>query len=204
LPDLLPEMCKGSAKDFLDLFDLKTPQEGQELRDSGLDPLLKSVGTARIMTPIQDPRTFNLKYDYLSAHKSKIAVQWVREMAHSLAQAAHVRNSIDIELEDTPIDGWFWVADPNVIQALREAVRYWTSSSLAITNAPPILLQEHLGAIVLEPGSFECRGREFHGKWDVLAKFEYTLYVDWSKVKAYAISRVPVSGLSVELADTYH
>jgi hypothetical protein len=58
-----------------------------------------------------------------------------------------------------------------------------------------------VGAIVIDPASYKCSTREFHDRWEIMAKFEYTVWIDWAKVRSLVIDDVPMSGLSVEVLD---
>lgn len=197
LPTLLGE-CQGLTKEFLSHFELRSEDP------PGLEPLLRCVAIARTLTPITDPTTFNLRHDHFTALSSRIPSQWVREFARSLAVAAHQRASAEpisyrnVALADLS-SAQFWVAEPDTVQALY--TKNPSSAAFPVEGAPTTGLNDKVGAIVIDPASYACRSREFHSRWEIVAKVEYVLWVDWTKIRTLNLDGVPTSGLSVEVLD---
>ena len=61
----------------------------------------------------------------------------------------------------------------------------YTHTSIAILG--------RAGAIVADPNTYECAGRELFGRWEVVAKMDYTLWVDWAEVRAFHFVDVPAT-----------
>ena len=192
LPELLPDGCRGDSRRFLDRFNF-ADQEPE-----GLSPLLQCVGYAEVQTPVVDPKAMNLRHDHYTSLRAKVAVQWARVIALSVALAAHSelepgQFSID---DPWPPEGFrkpgygYWVAEPNTAQAL-------VSECFSVPGAPTVCLRSKAGTIVIDPESFECDSRERLGSWDVRASFKYTVYMDWDRVLAFSLADVPISGVSV-------
>lgn len=192
LPELLPEGCQGESRRFLDRFTF-SDQEPE-----GLSPLLQCVGYAAASTPVVDPKAMNLRHDHFTSLRAKVGVQWAREIALSVAQAAHSELKPEqFSIEDPwPPEGFrkpgygYWVAEPNTAQAL-------VSECFSVPAAPTVCLRPKAGVIVIDPDSFECESRERLGSWDVRASFKYTVYMDWDRVLAFSLTDVPISGVSV-------
>lgn len=192
LPDLLPSGCNGASARFLDRLEFVTDPSPE------LDPVIQCVGYARASMPIADMRAVNLRHDHFTSLKAKVATSWAREVAHSLALAAHTKLSV----EEWDFDSWpgsesyrkpgygYWVAEPNTAHAL-------VSEVFPVPGAPTICLRTKAGAVVVDPDSFECDGRERADRWDVLATFKYTLYMDWDRVLAFNLTGIPISGASI-------
>lgn len=190
LSTLIPDNCPGSSRRFFNLFEF--PEEAPV----GLR-LIDGTATARIQTPVQDARTMNLRHDPYNAALAGIASQWAREMACLLAVTAHdvleVQTASVEEARRSPTwpSGFtHWVAEPNTARAL-------TLACLVVPGAPTVCLRGSLGALVLDPESFVCEGRERLDKWDIGASVKFTLCVDWEKVLAFKLTDIPISGVSI-------
>lgn len=88
-----------------------------------------------------------------------------------------------------------WVADPNTATAL-------SSRFVApIEGAPPIHLSDakEMGFVCIDPDGFGCQSREYHDRWEIVAKFTYTIHTDFEGLTPYDIEGVPATGLAVEI-----
>lgn len=197
LPDLLPGQCQGLCREYLSHFEFRTDEP------KGLKSLLRCVGIAKSVVPVHDPRGLNLRHDHYTAAAARITAQWTRDIARGvavLARQEHQPQPIGYrDLKPENVQGLFWTAEPNVVELL-----YKTApgvSALPVDASPPTGFSGTVGAIVLDPDSYSCAGREFHDRWEIMAKFEYTVWIDWAKVRSLAIDDAPISGLSVEVID---
>lgn len=203
LPTLLLA-SQGAARVFLMHFDISdTPPT-----DPKLKPLLKCTAMSRVSTPMADPSTFNLKYDRQTALGASMGNGWVRDIALTLSLAAKdhakVRATVEwpkgegacpFEIGMTISD--FWLGNPDFTQALigTGINVLW----MAVEGAHPTAIEGHIGTIVIDPVTYECRGRELFSRWEVAAAMEYTLYVDWSKVASFEFLNLPVADPRVEV-----
>jgi hypothetical protein len=90
-----------------------------------------------------------------------------------------------------------WVSDPDTLDALVRDVFPGRRQTLAVEHAPTIGLMGKAGALVVKPDSYDVHGREIFGRWEVAAKFEYTLWVDWAAVRSFDLSEVPHFGTAL-------
>lgn len=197
LRELLPGQCQGLSREFLSHFEFR--QDDPE----DLKPLLRCVGLSKSLIPLQDPRGLNLRHDHFTAVTARIASQWTREIARSVAvfarQELQPRPMAYRDLKPENVQGAFWTGEPNTVELFHK-----TSpgvSALPVDGAPPTGFSGIVGAIVIDPASYKCSTREFHDRWEIMAKFEYTVWIDWAKVRSLVIDDVPMSGLSVEVLD---
>jgi hypothetical protein len=85
-----------------------------------------------------------------------------------------------------------WVGDPNTLVVLQRGVLS-SQIILPILKAPVLLaLRRPLGTIFVDPGSYECEGRELFDRWEILAKVRYSLSVDWENVRVFLFNDIPV------------
>jgi len=194
LPYLLTDKhCKGAVRFFLGHF----PQVA--VAPEGLTQLLRCKGVARARTAVQDPTTFNLRHDFFTSVCSRLATQWVREIARTFAVAATqavpprqiVYDQVTRDLDEGVTN---WVASPDVARTLQD--RTW-SYAFPVEGAPTVGLLGPVGALVIDQSSFQCAGREFHDRWEVAASFEYTLWANWSKVRTLEVLGMPLEAMVV-------
>jgi hypothetical protein len=205
LPALLLNCQQPVLRRFLDLFrmaevPLADTDAVRQVVDGALDPLLPCVGVAQSILPIPDPATFNLRYDHISTLLARTASQWGREIARGLAVEASLRNiPREVPLDEVsrePLQG-VCIAEPDVVAALQQVDG--ALCVLPVSGAPTTCIQAQAGVILIDPASYVCRGREFHDRWEVVARFEYAVWIDWGKVASLRISGVRQSGIAVEV-----
>ncbi len=164
-----------------------------------LQPLLRCVGVAKSLTPIHDLHGLNLRHDQFTAICARTTTQWVRDV--SLTIALHAKSVETTKMDYSEFNPakyesvGTWVADPNFTEVLGRR----STPVLYVESAPLTGLLGRVGVIEIDESSYECRAREFHGRWEVVAKFSYTLWVDWTAIRSFDIENVPVSGVSVEV-----
>jgi hypothetical protein len=189
LPTVLA-MASGSAGNFLSHFDVREddPSAGQALAPS--------TATAHIVTRIQDPKAMNLRFDRSGSLYGRVANGWGREIAWALAVAAKQhfqpmpKPYTSLSPEETR-DSTIWVGEPDTLEALTREVFLERPIVLPVNNAPTIALLGRVGSIVIRPLSYACHGRELFDRWEVAAKFDYTLWVDWAQLRAFDLDNVP-------------
>ena len=192
LPTLLPMMASGGPGQFLNHFEFRhTDPEG-----SSFEPLLRCTAVARRITGIQDARAMNLRFDHLGQLYVLMANTWVREIASGLATAAREHFNPPPRKPETlaPRDVAgvrMWVIPPDVVSVLWETLR--GVAVLPIENHTSIAILGRAGANVADPNTYECAGRELFGRWEVVAKMDYTLWVDWAEVRAFHFVDVPAT-----------
>ncbi len=194
LPRLLSR-ASGSVGTFLGHFEVR---ESDPPTEPPYKALLRCTAVARAVTGIQDAKAMNLKFNRLGGLCGRIGNDWGREIARTLAVAARqhfdpatkpYRNLSEEDQRGVTL----WVGDPDTLDVLvREVLLLFARhGSLAVEHAPITSLLGKVGVLVVNPESFDCQGREIFGRWEVAAKFEYTLWVDWSKVRSFDLSEVP-------------
>lgn len=189
LPTLL-QATQGNARVFLDKFEVRMEPSNW----SNLEPLIKCTAVSRSVTHIADSLAMNLRYDPLTALGAQVATGWVRDIALSLALAAKDKAYAMVKIEYDRVthtelfDTDFWLGDPRSLVHVQPLV----PSSLPVVDAPLTgLRQGAVGAIVLDPSSYECRSRELFDRWEVVAVVEYTLYVNWVQVMSMELLNLP-------------
>ncbi len=201
LPRLLL-MASGPVGAFLNRFELRgnDPPEGHSY-----EPLLRCTAIARSVSGVMDPKTMNLRFNRLGNLCGVIANSWGREIARTLTVAAREHFTPEPRdyttlTEEELSNASAWVGGPDMIRAMREelfpkhqfALR---GDVLPVEHAPLTALLRKpgmcVGAIVINEESYECKGREIHDRWEVGAKIEYTLWLDWSMIQAFDLTNVP-------------
>lgn len=191
LPTLLPMMASGGPGQFLSHFEFRhTDPEG-----SSFEPLLRCTAVARGAMGIQDAKAMNLRFDGLGHLCMITANTWVREVGAGLATAAkeHFNPSPRAAASLVPgdVEGVrMWVIPPDVVSVLWDALR-GGASVLPVESSISLGLLGKAGAIVADPNTYECAGRELFGRWEVVAKMDYVLWVDWAEVRAFHFTDVP-------------
>ncbi len=178
LPTIL-EAVQGASRAFLDRFELRS----EPPTSAKLNPLLKCTAFGRVVTPIADPKTFNLRYDRLGAMAAQMGTSWVREMARTLALGSSENERVRVTWPfDTP---GLWVGGPDLAQA------FGLHRALVVDGAPATVVRPEAGVIVIDSASYACRDRELFDRWEVAAAVEYTLYVNWQNVVTFDIEGLP-------------
>ena len=200
LPTLL-RAAQGIPRAFLDHFDFlpEAPSEG-----SSLWPMLSCSATYCIVSSIADVKSFNLRFDRLASMGAQISSGWVRDIATTLAEQAEEYASVQAVLEwprgDFPRDIFafpadMWVGTSDFTSAL-------TSSGdrtpwMAVDGIQTMGLQGKVGAIILK--GYDCKSREIFDRWETIARVEYELWVDWSRVASFTFLNQPVPEVIAEV-----
>ena len=179
LPGLLAGV-QGKSLEFLRHFEIReTPPENTE----GLHALGKRLAVHRIVSPVMDPSTFNLKFDHLTAKGAQLSAYWVRDIASTLAIEA--KNLAGTQIDRawrTPLDmgiAGFWFGHPAFAWCLDGAMAVQGNQG---KGAPATCLTGPAGILVIDPTGYECKGREVFDRWETAASISYELFVDFSKV----------------------
>lgn len=192
LPNLLQNL-RGTSGELLKLCKFCTPEEAWP----AYLPCAPRTAMARVVVPIVDPLAFNMQQDPLTAFRGQVGSQWARELASAIAglAAAH-RPPIEASVLGALPNG-FWIAEPNTAMALRG------KRVLPVPGATTTLLHDWLNEpaalLSVTPDSYKYGSREFLGRWEVAASFEYTLYLNPDAFSTYKLSDVPESGIAVEV-----
>ncbi len=182
LGDALPNILgavQGASRAFLGHFSVLS----EHPVETKLSPLVKCTAFGRVVTPIADLSTFNLRYDRLGAMAAQIGTSWVREIARTLAMGTATKERVRVTWPfNTP---GFWIGGPDLVQA------FGVHRALVVDGAPSTIVRPPAGVIVIEPSSYACQGREVFDRWEVAAAVEYTLYVNWENVVTFDIEGLP-------------
>lgn len=188
LREELPTLFQTCAtmRSFLEFFTFEPETTYLE----SLVPMASSAAYAKVRTQVSDPLTFNLRYDPYALLKQQIVGQWARDIARAVATLSSAMGpTLESTVAGTPSTG-IWLAEPNTALALSAVDRV----ALPIAGIPTTHLQGNVGAIVVDPQSYECQGREVLDRWEVEAGCTYTLYLprDLSvAIKSYKLTGVP-------------
>jgi hypothetical protein len=198
LPSLIPNRVRGNMGAFLARFELRDTDP----EESKLTPLVRSIGVASGRSNIADPTTINLNFHQTTAITARIAAQWVAEIARTLSVVAQGRNSKKISYLDPvfaiPLEGYsedsFWLASPHQKDVIRSQFGPLQQRAfiMPVEGGNLTEIEGPAGVIVIHPDSFTIEAREVHDRWDVVATFEYTLWVDWRHVKGMMLTDLPV------------
>ena len=132
---------------------------------------------------------------------------WVREMGTHLVNEAQKYIRHDLQgtvplplLSYEHIEGHpFWVGDPDTIRAMSLLPRppghvpmgtfpcptHQGVLGLPVTGSP-------IGAILIHPDTYEFSTREVHLRWEMIARMEYTIYVNWDYVRFLHVTDIPI------------
>jgi hypothetical protein len=194
LPHILQD-CTGSARDFLSFFSISEETPG----DAG-EPLMSGLARAKSIVMVPDPKTMNLRFDVRGNLLGSFARQWARDFARNIAhQAPNSDNWVESKNLTREHLGTarMWVASPDVCARLLEVDP--TIYTLAIEGVPTVGFEESAGNLVVKPTSYRCDGRELHERWEVYGTVEFTVWVDWSRVRLLTVTGVESTGFSVEV-----
>ncbi len=194
-------LTSGSVAHFLSHFEIRE-DDPPHFRGQALSP---STAEARVVTGIQDPKAMNLRFPRLGNLAGRVANSWGREVAWSLAVAARqhfqpVSKPYTALSQDDMRGVQTWVGDPDTLTALGKGVFPDRRIALPVDNAPTMGLRGRVGVLVIRPDSYKCAGREIFARWEVQAKFQYTLWVDWDEVCSFELDHVPRTATAVVTA----
>jgi len=199
LPSLLPGRVRGNMGAFLACFELRDTDPVE----SKLTPLVRSIGVASGRSNIADPTTINLNFHQTTAITARIAAQWTSEIARTISVAAHAATEMheisylasDLRSLLRGLGGEsLWVANPQEWACIRERARPMDRPLIVhpIEGGNLTKIEKQAGVIVIHPDSFTIEAREVHDRWDVVATFEYTLWIDWRHVEGMVMTDLPV------------
>jgi hypothetical protein len=202
LPDVL-EAVQGSARVFLGYFELVTEAPPH------LTALPRQTAESTGRVNIVDPKAMNARFSWEATIRARTGVGWVREMATHLVNDAqkYIRHDLQASvpldlLTHEHIDGRpFWTGDPATIRALSMVPRppgivpftgfpCPTNGGVLGLSGPG--LGFHIGAIQIHPDTYEFSTREVHLRWEMIARMEYTLYVNWDYVQFLQVTDIPI------------
>jgi hypothetical protein len=207
LPDVL-ERVQGAGRAFLDYFThVAEPPKG-------LDVLPRRTAEAKGRQNIVDPKAMNLRFSWEATIKARTGAGWVREMGAHLVNEARTRIRPDLQrtvahplLSQEHVDGLpFWAGDPATLRAIQTLPgRGPTWVPLSVFPCLPTdqgavgfngIVLGPVGAIIIHPESYEFVTREVHGRWEMLAKMDYTLCVNWDKVTFLHVTDIPIEAIA--------
>ncbi len=211
LPDVL-EGVQGGARAFLGYFEhTATPREG-------LDALPRRTAEARGRQNIVDSKAMNLRFSWEATIKARTGAGWVREMAAHVVNEARTRVRPDLRLTVAHpllarehVEGYpFWIGDPATLRALQTipAAAGMQPPTWAMMSIFPCLPDFQgavgfhgsflgpCGAITVHPEAYDFQTREIHGRWEMVARMEYTLHIDWMRVRYIHVSDIPVEAIA--------
>lgn len=210
LPDVLATV-QGSARTFLDCFDhVSEPPPS-------FDPLPRRSATARGRQNIVDRKAMNLRFSWEATIKARTGVGWVREMAAQVVNEARMRIRPDLRLTVAHplltrehVQGCrFWFGDPATLRALQTipAPAGMVPPTWSLFTVLPCLPDfqgavginapwQRVGAVTVHPEGYDFQTREIHGRWEMNARMEYTLYIDWDRVRYIHVTDIPVEAVA--------
>jgi len=192
LPTILQDV-PGMSGELLRLCKFGTPDEVP----SGFLPCAPSTSLVRVIRPVIDPLAANLRQDAYTALLGQIRSGWIRDIARVLSGLVlGLRDVQDASVLDA-LPGGLWICEPNTARALPG------KQVLPVPGAATTLVHDGLKTTVAyicpREDSYACRSREFLGRWEVGASFEFALYLNPQAFSAYRFKDVPESGVSVEV-----
>jgi hypothetical protein len=194
LPTLL-QSVSGVGGELLKLCKFCTPEEVPE----ALDPSAPVVGRARVLMPVADPKTFNLRHDPLTSMRAKVGMQWARDIARTITGLTCNLSPYQAAEVDDLLPTRLWIANSDVTVALASAGK----RVFPVDAASPTLVHQWqrspIAYICIRPEAYECRSREFLDRWEVVAAFEFTIAIEPQAFTAYHFRNIAQSGLSVEV-----
>ena len=157
----------------------------------------------------------NLRFSWEATIKARTGAAWVREMATHVVNESRTRVRPNQRLTVThPLltrehtkGCYFWIGDPATLRALQTAPTPEGQLALALISIFPCVPEFQgamgfpseadgtIGAIVVHPEAYDFQTREIHGRWEMVAKMEYTLYIDWDRVRYIHVSDIPVEAI---------
>lgn len=158
------------------------------------------TGFARIVTPLVDMTTLNLRHDRLASFAAQIGTQWVRCVAAALAREAHLKFPSDpmpaSSVTPEHLGGSnLWIADPDTAMYLAKmpgdkvpmlAVEAASFTGIRVGHT-----------LYIHPGAYQIVSRELHGRWEIVATFEFKVALAPHAVQTMPLEGVPITGWSV-------
>jgi hypothetical protein len=192
LPTLLKDSVSGGVKRFLSAFQITSEAPfGTDMKAGPTKDFYASV-----RTPIQDPTTFNLRFNRLGIVSRSVANQWAYEIAR------HIIESVPVTRESWPLDKaqalspeYVWAAVPDVAQMIPHI------HPMIVSDLPAPLLGVVFpaGVLVIDPDSYRCEMREVFDRWEIGALFKGTLWLDESTVQIAEVMDLPTRTITAEL-----
>jgi len=199
LPSLLTGGWIGTEGLFLGHFHVRRDDPAEDpvvTSNTDLRPLIQSVAMARIRVGLQDVKSFNLQFDHKRMILHQIVSQWIAEIARSLTLAAHQRGGRHILFRDfTPTDIHYGacIVSPEEYRAIRDtSLRRNMHLFLPVPGARSTSLSGLVGILAMCPDGYELRAREVHDRWEILAKCEYTLWLNWNYIDPFVLEELPI------------
>lgn len=184
----------GLVAKFFQYFD-QVPKEGMALAFTAL-------AMARTRTNISDPIAMSFRYDHAAMQHRSLVNEWAREIARSLSVEAHTHTppeSVSWEhcTHESLKGAKFWIVDPDDGHPF---VRLAGISVFYVPGTKPTGFTDlSVGALLTESSSVKVTGRDLFDRWDVVGQFNYTVYLDWSKVVTIELSGKPISEPETEV-----
>lgn len=198
-PETLLRMAGGTSGSFLRYFDLS---DEPPANTEGLE-CLKGTVTTRSVMGVQDALTLNLHHSRAASLRGAMVQGWVRAIAKTLSNAAHVwsmqldnlsaegepwgRTAKVSEITATDLRDLLWVCPPETVKALLKADPQTTL--LPVEEAKLIGLGRHVGTIVV-PKEFAAHSLERFDRWEAISALSYTLWVDMKALEILHLSGV--------------
>lgn len=208
LPNVL-EAVQGSARAFLDHFVVSpTPPPS----DAEFKALSRRTAEARGRQNVVDPKAMNLRFSWEATLRARTGTAWVREMAGYLVDVARNvpahRNRGPVAhplLTPEHVAGIpFWTGDPATCIAIQRAIVEGFSPgtfpcSPEHAGAVGLMARTAVGPagwIVIHPESYSFDTREIHGRWEMLARMEYTIFVNLEVLTYLHVADIPVEAVA--------
>lgn len=193
LPTLLQDCVTGPVRRFLGAFEVASEPPAEARLKAG--PTMDFY--AEVRTPIQDPTTFNLRFNRLGMISRSIANQWVYEVARQvLARAAAPQeHQTATQVAEGISAEYVWAAVPEVARVIAHV------HPMIVTglSAPLVGAVFPAGVLVIDPTTYRCEAREVFDRWEVAAVFKGTLWLDEETIRTIAVSDLPVQTVVAEI-----
>lgn len=185
LPTLLDEYTSGGVAAFLNCFE-RVASDPVATRGGDIRRGVKSMVIARATLPLMDPLTSNLHHSVFASVRRQIANQWVREIAVSVSGLARRdgRAPVVLQAGDPLPRGLVWAADPAIATVVEGIALPTVGVSGAVGLAYPA------GWLVLDPASYQCDAREAHDRWEIIAMFECSVWLDPQKCTTLDVQNI--------------
>jgi hypothetical protein len=218
LPTVL-EAVQGACRTFLGYFVVDHHGGHNEALDVGeFSALPRRTAEARGRQNVVDPKAMNLRFSWEATLRARTGTAWAREMASHLVEQArtHVPAHMNRGVVTYPlltsehVSGIpFWTGDAAACLAIQrivsEGVRVSAHVQPTVLPCPSeqgcVGFQERavvgpVGYIVIHPEAYSFETREAHGRWEMNAKMDYTIYVAWNRVTYLRVTDIPVEAVA--------
>jgi len=190
-PKELLEALGGASWAFLRHLDLGV-LDPEKARPEGV---LVKRARGHILTPVQDIRAFNLKYDVPRGLRTSLSNGWVREIAREVARlgsTAWANNEVikadELGPEHFGDMALFWITPPELAGRVLQAKP--GVSVLVVEGAPLVGFQQAKVGELLLPDVFDVMSQELFDKWTVTSDLTYALRINTDHLKY-----IPVTGV---------